>query len=122
LANLGSGDELATRVQEKVQSAMRRAEQQLGEAMRNAERRAAEAERRAAEMDARQRKRDQNWGFTPPYPPTPPRPPVPPTPPKAPKAKGNNVNDEERLMILRMVSEGKLSVEQAEQLLAALNG
>ena len=122
LANLGSGDEIATRVQEKVQAAMRRAEQQLGEAMRNAERRAAEAERRATEMDTRQRKREQGWGFTPPYPPAPPRPPVPPTPPKAPKAKSNNVNDEERLMILRMVSEGKLSVEQAEQLLAALNG
>jgi len=101
---------------------MRRAEQHLGEAMRNAERRAAEAERRAAEMDARQHKREQGWGFTPPYPPAPPRPPVPPIPPKAPKAKGNNVNDEERLMVLRMVSEGKLSVEQAEQLLAALNG
>jgi hypothetical protein len=30
------------------------------------------------------------------------------------------VTDEERMTILRMVEEGKISVEQAEQLLAAL--
>jgi hypothetical protein len=49
-------------------------------------------------------------------PPPPPRPPQPPRPTKAPAP----VNDEERRMILRMVSEGKVSVEQADQLLAAL--
>ena len=115
LATLGTGDELASRVQEKVQAAMRKAEEKISEAMRNAERRAQEAERRAAEMDVRQRR--QGWGFTPPVPP------VPPVPPRAPKApKMASASDEERLMILRMVGEGKISVEQAEQLLAALSG
>ncbi len=31
-------------------------------------------------------------------------------------------SSEERMMILRMVEEGKISVEQAEKLLSALNG
>ena len=106
LARFGTSDEIAGRVQERVQSAMRKAEERIAEAMRHTEHRIREAEQRA----------------------TPPRPPhapphaapwrvvTPPTPPKAPTPP----NDEERRMILRMVSEGKLSVEQADQLLAAL--
>ena len=47
------------------------------------------------------------WGF-PPEPPKPPRPPVEP------------VSEEERLVILRMVQENKISIEEAERLLAAL--
>jgi hypothetical protein len=32
------------------------------------------------------------------------------------------VSDEERMLILRMVEQGKISVEQAEKLLAAMDG
>jgi hypothetical protein len=79
--------------------------------MRHAEQRAREAQRRAEEAEKRHSKRVAGaWSFT--MPPTAPRPPKPQAPP---------VSEEERLMILRMVSEGKISVEQAEQLLAALS-
>jgi hypothetical protein len=43
-----------------------------------------------------------------------------PPPPPAPKPKPNPASAEERLMVLRMVEEGKISVEQAEKLLAAM--
>jgi hypothetical protein len=49
-------------------------------------------------------------------PPVPPVPPIPPTPPADP------VSDEERMVILRMVEQGKISVGDAEKLLAALEG
>ena len=38
------------------------------------------------------------------------------------KAEGEPVSDEERLMILRMLHEQKITSEQAEKLLAALEG
>ena len=44
-----------------------------------------------------------------------PRPVTPSAPPAAPQVSG-----EERMMILKMLSEGQITVEQAEQLLAAL--
>jgi DUF4097 and DUF4098 domain-containing protein YvlB len=114
LARWGGGDEIAIRVQEKVQSALRRAEEAVSEAMRNAEQRAREAERRAAEMEGRQARHARRHGPSWEAPPPPPA-------PKAAKPKAPPVSDEERLVILRMVSEGKISVEQAEQLLAALS-
>ena len=55
----------------------------------------------------------------------PPAPPIPPAAPKAPappKPKRTPATDEERMLILRMVEQGKLSVEQAEKLLLALSG
>lgn len=113
LSNLGTSEEIAGRVHEKVQTAMRRAEEKIAEATRDAERRARDAERRVAEMERSQRKGRPGayWGPPPPVPPA-------PKPPKAP----SQASEEERLMVLRMVSEGKISVEQAEQLLAALTG
>jgi hypothetical protein len=100
-ANLGSGDELAARIQEKVQGALRMAEE-----------RAKEYERRGGADYERRRNRAGSW----PPPPPPPQPPRPPRPAAAP------VSEEERLMILRMISEGDINVEQAEKLLAALHG
>jgi hypothetical protein len=109
LSNLGNSDEFAGRVQEKVQTAMRKAEEKMAEAMREAERRGREAEARMAEWESRQppRRGFVRYGA--------------PPPPRPPKAKAA-ASEEERLMVLRMVSEGKISVEQAEQLLAALGG
>ena len=107
LAHLGTSDEIAGRVQERVQSAMRKAEERIAEAMRHTEQRIREAEQRANERNHAPR---SPQAAAPWRPVTPPQPPKAPTPP----------NDEERRMILRMVSEGKLSVEQADQLLAAL--
>ncbi len=84
---------------------MRRAEEKLAEAMRKFEVRASE---RGPEVD--RRRKGYGWQAPPP-------PPVPPVPPRR-----NPVSDEERMMILRMVEQGKISVEQAEKLLAAMNG
>lgn len=49
---------------------------------------------------------------------------APPTPPTAGQAEGEGepVTEEERLMVLRMVSEGKITAAEAEALLAALEG
>ena len=87
---------------------MRRAEEKLAETMRKVEQRVQEAERRSGEGDGRRRK---SYGWV-----SPPAPPAPPKPKRAP------ATDEERMMILRMVEQGKISVEQAEKLLAALTG
>jgi hypothetical protein len=100
LSRLGSNEELAITIQERVQAAMRRAEEKLAEAMRKLEQRTQESEGR---------RRKVTWGA----PPSP--------PPAAPKPKRTPATDEEHMMILRMVEQGKLSVEQAEKLLAALN-
>lgn len=108
LAELGTSDEIAARVQQKVQQAMRKAEDKIADAMRKAEAKAREAERR-------ERRQTRVYSYQ-----TPPRPPVPPTPPRPGKPKGAPASEEERLLILRMVEQGKISVEQAEALLAAL--
>ncbi len=86
------------RVQRKVEAALRRAEEKI----------------RAAE------RRSMHMGFSfgremdeVPRPPVPPRPPAPPSEP---------VSDEERLVILRMLQEKKITLSEAEKLLAALEG
>lgn len=101
LAAMGSNEEMATKVQEKIQSALRRAEERLSEALRN-------VEIKVNDVDVR-KGRGYAW------------PPPPPPAPKAPKPTRTQASDEERAMVLRMVSEGKISVEQAEKLLGALN-
>ncbi|MBK8048872.1 MAG: hypothetical protein IPK16_18170 [Anaerolineales bacterium] len=99
LDRMGDNEEMAMRVQERVTSALRRAEEKLADAMRK-------MEVRTQENEARGRRK----GYGAPPPPAPP-------PPKRP-----STTDEERMMVLRMVEQGKISVEQAEKLLAALNG
>ncbi len=85
-----------------------------------AARQAERAVRRAERVARKSRKRgfrfvigDQAVEFGGPRPARPPRPPAPPTDP---------VTDDERLMILKMVEAGKITVEEAEKLLAALEG
>jgi hypothetical protein len=125
LAQLDTGDAIAAKVQTKVQSAMRQAEEKIAEAMRRAERQTARQAERQAAREVRHRMRGM--------PPTPPgvpgvpgapgfphvhMPPPPPAP--APKPKRTPPSPEERMMVLKMLEEGKISVEQAEQLLAAM--
>ncbi len=97
----GAGEEIAARVQEKVQTALRRAENNIANALRHVEKQAQRAENRAARAEARQQRHRPVW-------------PEPPAPRPAP------VSPEQRMQVLRMLEEGKISVEQAEQLLAAL--
>jgi hypothetical protein len=116
--------------QRKIDQALRKAEQEIAQAQQNLERetqraqeraqraqeKAAKAARRAQERIAR---RSRSWGFDanigpglfgPPHP----RHHARPKPPGA--------SAEEQLAILKMLQENKITVEQAEQLLKALEG
>ncbi len=110
--------EASARASERVQEKMRRAQEKLdrkiAEAQRRAEQRAREAERRAHihERHAGQHE-PRGWRFDWPSMPSTPNPPVPPSEP---------VSDDERMVILRMLEEKKITPEQAEQLLSALEG
>ncbi len=112
LAAMGSGEEIAAKVQMKIQNVMRRAEEKINAATRRAEEQAKRAERRGAHRGDF-RPGDFRRGPSPimPTPPTRPSPPQPPTGP----------SDEERMQVLQMLEQGKISVEQAEQLLAAMS-
>jgi hypothetical protein len=92
----------ADMVSRRAQEAARRAEQRVQAASRRTE----EQIRQAAEREMRRAERFS--GF-------PPRP-VPPVP--TPRAAP--VSENERLLVLQMLQENKITVEQAEQLLAAL--
>jgi len=98
-----------TRAQEKMRRAQEKLERKLEEAQRRAGQKA-----RAGERSSWARSR-HTWGRHWPAPVTPP---TPPTPPAAP----DPVSEEERLMILRMLEQKKISLEEAEQLLSALEG
>jgi hypothetical protein len=64
-----------------------------------------------------------SFNFQTPEPPRPPRPPSPPRSPFAQEGPSNEpVSDEERMLILQMVEEGKITADEAEKLLAALEG
>jgi len=93
--------EQSDRVQHRVDAAMRRAE----EKMRSAERRSMHMGIKVGRFGATIER-----SGTPPVPPMPPRPPAEP------------VTDEERLTILKMLQEKKISLQDAEKLLAALDG
>jgi hypothetical protein len=99
-----SSERATTRAQER----MRKAQERLEQKMENARRRS-ELRQQAKE------KRHQTHGRTH-WTPTWPQPPQPPEPPREP------VSDDERLMILRMLEQKKITIEEAEQLLSALEG
>ena len=109
LSELMANDPLTDKVQEKLQSALEIAESKINEAMRRAEKRMQEAETRASHRAGR-RRRGKSWSV--------PR----PTTPNPSKPRRADVSDQERMAILRMVNDGKISVEQAEQLLTSLMG
>lgn len=92
----------AARAQEKIQRAQERLERKLEAARRRAEMKARAAERAARDR----RRRPEPYDFSPPS----------PEPPSQP------VSDAERLMILQMVEQKQITIEEAEQLLAALEG
>jgi len=105
--------------QERMRRAQERIELKLAAAQRKIEQKSRAAERRsrtgkfAHEGHAGHPStgRRTSWGI-----PTPPPSPTPPTPPTDP------VSEEERLMILRMLEQKKISMEEAETLLSALEG
>lgn len=107
----GFGERISRQVERATAQASRRAAE--------ATRRAEEAVRRAERHAERHARRGKvgleigrwNWDFK-----GGPKPPAPPTPPAEP------VSDDERMSILKMLAEKKITAEQAEQLLSALEG
>ncbi|NDJ78216.1 MAG: hypothetical protein GYB65_18360 [Chloroflexi bacterium] len=99
---------LDEQIQAKAALFSSQAERLAERAQRQAQR-ASERVRRSMERRSSGSKRtgrvDIEWGGAPP----------------PPKAKSEPVSEEERLMILRMVQENKISIEEAERLLAALD-
>jgi hypothetical protein len=117
-------EDFSERINRRVQAAMERAQSHLEAANRRAESsghrasikieaamRRAEAKARAAEVRSRRGQANVrigrwNWDVT----------------PHGPVQTSAPVSDEERLSILKMLQEKKISVEEAEKLLAALEG
>lgn len=88
----------ADRAQRHADAAVRRAEQKLHDAERRVQ----------AKVNARVGRWGMDWSGSIPRPPQPPAPPADP------------VSDEERLTILRMLADKKITAQEAEKLLAAL--
>ncbi len=123
LSQAGLSPEATERI---VEQAMRNSERETARAqekMRRAQEkleRKLEAQQRKAEVKAQaaDRRSRRSWGFEWPTPPAPPPPPRAPSPP----GRGESATEEERLMILRMLEQKKISLEEADRLLSALEG
>lgn len=94
------------RSRERVEAASRRTEAKVEAAMRRAEAKARAAEVRARRGQVKMEVGRWNWDLT----------------PRGPVEKAEPVGEEERLQILKMLQEKKITVEEAEKLLAALEG
>jgi hypothetical protein len=98
-----TSERAASRAQERIRRAQEKMEQKMAAAQRKME-----AKKLLLERSSRHSRRPWNINI-----PT-------PTAPGAPA--GDPVSEDERLMILRMLEEKKISTEEAEQLLSALEG
>ncbi len=106
---------LDERIQANSERFAEQAARFAAQAARQAERQVERARRSLDRRKMKSRKRDFSgphfsWGV-----------PEPPKPPKPPRPRAEPVREEERLMILRMVQESKITIEEAERLLAALD-
>jgi hypothetical protein len=121
-------ERISERVQEATQRAMKvaergqhiseRAQRRVDAAMRRAEEKMRAAERRSQFLVIG----GQRVSRPGPIPPVPPIPPIPPIAPVPPAPRSEPVSDEERLTILKMLQDKKISLQDAEKLLAALEG
>lgn len=111
------------RMREQSDRVRERAEEIRAREMERARERAERERERAERVRVRVRgaRGSQTWVSSSemPQPPQPPRPPAPPTPPSRPASL---VTDQERLAILKMVEARQITIEEAERLLAALEG
>ena len=99
-------------IQERVESATRRAEAKI----KTAEIRLEKMRERFEHQKEAGLAQDEKGGIPHPAPSAPPVPPVPPVP----FVGGKGASDEERLIILQMLQDNKISVEEAESLFKAL--
>jgi len=98
-----ASERATARAQERVKRAQEKMEQKLAAAQRRMEQRRQAHERASHHAH-------HGWTFKIPTPSTPPSP------------LGESVSEDERLMILHMLEEKKITMEQAEELLSALEG
>lgn len=132
--------ERARRQAERIREQVTREAERMAEDIRRQAERAAEDARR--EMGRGQKQKNKNgggsWGWSwddnkmkrgfapmPPMPPMRPMAPMPPMPPMGARPadpKNDPVTNDERLAILRMIEAKQITVEEAERLLAALEG
>jgi hypothetical protein len=113
LGTMGMNDEQRQRIEERAREASERAAARAEEKMRLAQ------ERLARKMEAHQRRAEQRAVKH-----SMPRPPMAPMPPMPFRSKSVNepVSEDERMTVLRMLEQNKITLEQADQLLAALEG
>lgn len=97
-----AGERASLRAQERIQRSQERLERKLEAARRRAEMRTRTAE--LAARDRRRREETYEWA------------------PTTPILDEEQVSEEERLAILQMLEQGKITPEEAEQLLMALEG
>jgi hypothetical protein len=97
-----AGARAAERAHEKMQRAQEKIRRKIEFAQRRAEQRARSAEKRGLSREKR------TWGFE--------------WPGAKPDAGSEPVTDEERLVILKMLEQKKITPEEADQLLSALEG
>ena len=132
----GEVNDMHRRVEEATRRAQERIARKIESATRRAERKAQKTSKRInvigdfdIDLPFFKRKIEFNTEF--PRPPEPQRPPAPPPPPPAPPSPfaasrptneptRESVGDEERMAILRMLEQKKITAEQAAQLLAAM--
>jgi hypothetical protein len=98
-----ASERAVSRAQERIRRAQEKMEQKLAAAQRKMEFKSQARERAS-------RHGRHSWSFNMPTPPTPPTPP------------GEPVSEDERLMILHMLEQKKITMEEAEELLSALEG
>ncbi len=110
LEQAGLSEERTNEIQERLEQARQRATQRAEDAARRAqskiERKLAAAQRKVARQSHRFQPKSVSVDID----------------ALRTKTHGEPVSDDERMLILEMLQEGKLSVEQAEELLAALEG
>jgi hypothetical protein len=113
ISRAGLSEEEKARLMERTRQASERAtaraEEKIRRTQEKLERKLEQAQRRKEGQTRGSGKR--SWGFEWSMPPTPPAPSAPPAAP---------VSEEERMMILRMLEQKKISLEEADRLLAAL--
>ena len=111
LDSAGLSEEKADRIRKRTEEKMAKAQAKIQHAQERAARKIAQAQRKAARK-ARTSEGRTKWDFQRSW----------SNRGGAEKEKPDPVSDEERMMILNMVAEGKIGIEEAESLLAALEG
>jgi hypothetical protein len=119
-----SGEDISRRVNRHVEEAMRRADERIAAAMKRVEDRTRHMGRDGMVPPIPPVGRPRKSILTP-EPPMPPKPAAPPMPPAAPTPPGGKpakmvVSEEERMLILTMLQEKKITAEEAAKLLEAL--